>query len=87
MPNWTEEIFFIKEHKETTPHTYVIEDLEGNKIDGTSYEQAKHQKAKQDVCRIENILKRRGSKVLVKWKRYPDSQNSWIESQLMDLAP
>ena len=27
MPNWTEEIFVIKEVKKTVPYTYVIEDL------------------------------------------------------------
>ena len=39
MPNWTREIFVIKKHKNTNPYTYVIDDLEGNKIYGSFYEQ------------------------------------------------
>ena len=38
-PNWTVEQFKIKERRDTTPWTYVIEDLEGEPIFGTFYEQ------------------------------------------------
>ena len=78
MPNWTEEIFVVKEVKETVPYTYVIEDLQGDTIDGTFYEQ-ELQKTKQEVYRIEKVLKRKGDKLFVKWKGYPSSQNSWID--------
>ena len=37
-PNWSEEIFVIKEIKNTVPWTYVINDLNGEKIVGTFYE-------------------------------------------------
>ena len=36
--NWSEEIFVIKKVKNTVPWTYVINDLNGEKIIGTFYE-------------------------------------------------
>ena len=38
MPNWSEEIFIIKKIKNTVPWTYVINDLNGEEIIGTIYE-------------------------------------------------
>ena len=37
-PNWSEEIFVIKKIKNTVPWTYVISDLNGEKIIGAIYE-------------------------------------------------
>ena len=37
-PNWSEEIFMIKEIKNPVPWTYVINDLNGQEIIGTFYE-------------------------------------------------
>ena len=37
-PNWLEEVFLIKEVKNAVPWTYVINDLNGEKIIGTFYE-------------------------------------------------
>ena len=36
-PNWSEEIFMIKKIKNTVPWTYVINDLNGEEINGTFY--------------------------------------------------
>ena len=38
MPNWSEEIFVIKKIKNTVPWTYVINDLNGDEIIDTCYE-------------------------------------------------
>ena len=38
MPNWLEEIFIIKKIKNAVPWTYVINDLNGEEIIGTFYE-------------------------------------------------
>ena len=38
IPNWFEEIFVIKEIKNTVPWTYVINDLNDEEITGTFYE-------------------------------------------------
>ena len=40
-PNWSEEIFMIKEIKNTVTWTYVINDLNGEEIIGTFYEKDK----------------------------------------------
>ena len=37
-PNWSEEIFVIKEIKNTVPWTYVTNDLNGGESTGTFYE-------------------------------------------------
>ena len=38
MPNWSEEIFIIKKIKNTVPCTYVLNDINGEEIIGTFYE-------------------------------------------------
>ena len=38
-PNWSEEIFVIKEIKNTVPWTYVINDLNDEEIIGTFYDE------------------------------------------------
>ena len=38
MSNWSEEIFIIQKIKNTVPWTYVINDLNGEEIIGTFYE-------------------------------------------------
>ena len=38
MPNLSEEIFIIKKIKNTVPMTYDINDLNGEEINGTFYE-------------------------------------------------
>ena len=40
-PNWSEEIFIVKKIKNTVPWTYVISDLNGEKIVGSFYENCK----------------------------------------------
>ena len=75
-PNWSEEIFVIKEIKNTVPWTYVINDLNGEEIIGTFYEK-ELQKTNQEEFRIEKVIKRKGDKLYVKWKGYSDLFNSW----------
>ena len=64
-PNWSEEIFVIKEVKNTVPWTYVINDLNGEEITGTFYEN-ELQKTNQEEFRIEKVIKRKGNKIYVK---------------------
>ena len=39
IPNWFEEVFMIKKVKNTMSTTYVINDLNGQEIVGTFYEE------------------------------------------------
>ena len=78
MPNWSEEVFVIKKVKNTVPWTYVINDLNGEEITGTFYEK-ELQKTNQEEFRIEKVIRRKGDKLYVQWKRYNNSFNSWID--------
>ena len=77
MPNWSEEVFVIDRIKNTVPWTYVINDLKGEEITGTFYEN-ELQKSNQKEFRIEKVFKQKGDKLYVKWKGYDNSFNSWI---------
>ena len=68
-PNWSEEVFVIKDIKNTIPWTYVINDPNGEEITGSFYER-ELQKKNQDEFTIEKVIKQKGDKLFVKWKGY-----------------
>ena len=68
----------IKEVKNTVLWVYVINDLNGEEIIGTFYEK-ELQRTNQQGFRIEKVIKRKASKLYVKWKGYDNSFNSWID--------
>ena len=80
MPNWSEETLIIKKIKNTVPWTYAINDVNGEEIIGTFYEN-ELQKTDQKEFRIEKALKKKGDKLYVKWKGYNNSFNSWIDKK------
>ena len=65
-PNWSEEIFVIKNIKNTVPWTYVIDYLIREEITGTFYEK-ELQRIDQQEFRIEKVIKKKGDKLYVKW--------------------
>ena len=77
-PNWPEEVFVIKEVKNTIPRTYVINELNAEEIIGAFYEK-ELQKTNQQRFRTEKVIKKKGSKLYVKWKGYDNSFNGWID--------
>ena len=87
LPNWTEELFTVSSIKDTKPPTYTIQDLHGEPIEGSFYEQ-ELQKSNQEIFRIEKVLKKRKRKgkdgggdieeAYVKWKGYNSDFNSWV---------
>ena len=79
-PNWSENLFMIKKVKNTVLWTNVNNDLNGEEIVGTFYEN-ELQKTNQKEFRIEKIIKKKGNKLYVKWKRYDNSFNSWINKK------
>ena len=79
-PNWSEEVFVVKEVKNTVPWTFAINDLNGEEIIGTFYEK-ELQKTNQKEFRIEKLIKRKNDKLYVKWKGYNNSFNSWIDKK------
>ena len=58
----------------------MISDLNDEPITGSFYEK-ELQKPNQKKIRIEKLLKRKGDKLYVKWKRYDNSFNSWIDKK------
>ena len=68
-PNWSEEVFVVSKIKNTVPWTYVISDLNGEPISGSFYEK-ELQKTSQEKFRMEKVLKRKGDKLYVKWKKF-----------------
>ena len=82
-PNWSEEIFVIKEIQNTVSWTYIINDLNGEEIIGTFYEK-ELQKINQQEFRIEKVMKKKGNKLYVKWKGYDNSFNGWIDEKYLE---
>lgn len=80
IPRWTTEVFSISQIQFTDPITYKITDYNNEEIVGTFYEQ-ELQKTNQEIYRIEKVIKRKGTKSLVKWLGYPDSFNSWVDNK------
>ena len=74
------QIGLIKKVKNTNPWTYVINDLNGEKIIETFYEK-ELKKTNRKEFRIEKAIKRKGNKLYVKWQEYDNSFNSWIDKK------
>ena len=79
-PNWSEEIFVVKKIKNTVLWTYNISDLNDEEILGSFYEK-ELQKTDQKEFRIEKVIKKKGDKLLVKWKGYDNSFNISIDQK------
>ena len=58
----------------------IINDLNGEGITGTFYEK-ELQKTDQKEFRIEEVIRRKGDKLYVKWKGYNNSFNSWTSKK------
>ena len=67
-------MFVINKVKNPVPWIYVISDLNGEEIVGTIYEK-ELLKTKQEVFRIEKVIKRKGNKLYVKWKGWIDKKD------------
>lgn len=80
-PNWSTEIFKVKNINHKFPVTYLLEDYQGNSIAGRFYEQELQKTNQPDSYLVEKVLKRKGSKVYVKWLGFGSSHNSWINKK------
>ena len=79
-PNWLEENFVVSKIKNTVPWTYIVSDLNGQEITASFYVK-ESQKTSQEEFRIEKVLKRKGDKLYVKWKKYDNRFSSWIDKK------
>lgn len=80
-PNWTTEIFKIKSIRITNPTTYLLEDYEGNPIQGCFYREELLPTKYSNIYLIERIIKSKGDKVYVKWLGFSNQHNSWIDKK------
>ena len=84
LPNYTEEIFTVKQIVYTKPFVYKLQDYQEETIDGYFYEQELSYvpNPEQIQFKIEKVLKYKtvkGKKFgLVKWKGYSDKFNEWL---------
>ena len=78
-PNYTEEIFTVDKIQYNNPITYKLKDLNDEELKGSFYE-PELLKAKQEVFRIDKVIRRyyKKKQALVKWKGYSDDFNTWI---------
>ena len=60
--------------------TYAIDDLHGEEIVGTFYKRDLR-KTNQKEFRIKKVIKGKGDKLYLKWKRYKSLFNSWIDKK------
>ena len=79
--NWTEEIFIIYDIKYSNVPYHYLQDLNGEKIEGSFYEQElqKTNFKKDDEYIIEKISKTKGNNIFVKWRGFDSSFNSWTD--------
>lgn len=77
-PNWSNEIFTVREVRLTNPITYFLQDSSGQNIVGGFYAEELQKTLHPDVYLVEKILKRKKDKVYVKWLGLSKEHNSWI---------
>ena len=75
--NWSEEICVVKKVKYVVLWTYVVSDFTCEEIPIIFYA-----KQRQNISyiefRVENVIKRKGNRLQVKWEGYGNLFNSWI---------
>jgi len=71
-------VFKIVKEQRTNSVTYLLEDYRGKSIAGAFYEYELHRATHPDIYLVEKILRKKGTKVYVKWLGFDGSYNSWI---------
>lgn len=80
-PNWSSEVFIVRQVIRSYPVTYFLKDRKGNLIQGCFYEQELLKTNYPDIYLIEKVIKRNGSKLFVKWFGLSQTENSWIDKK------
>ena len=83
LPGWTEEVFVVARVMRGVVPTYKINEWDGTPLKGPFYEEDLQKVRVNDLFRVEKIVKRKGDKVLVRWKGWPDKYDSWIEKRAL----
>ena len=80
VPNSSQEVFVIKNVKNTLPWAYLISNLNGEDIVAIFYVKELQKTNKKEI-RFEQLIKRKGDKLYVKLKDYDNSFNSWNDKK------
>ena len=88
LPRWTEEVFVVARVIPSLPGTvvtYRIKEWDDTLLEGTFYREdlQKVEVKDDDLFRIEKVLKRKGDRVLVRWKNWPSKYDSWLEKKAL----
>ncbi|XP_020620237.1 uncharacterized protein LOC110057975 [Orbicella faveolata] len=83
LPGWTEEVFTVSRVIPGSVVIYKIKEMDDTPSEGTFYSQDLQKVAvsDDDLCRVEKVLKRKGNKLLVRWKGWSDKYDSWIDKK------
>ena len=86
LPGWTKEVFLVVRVTPGVVPTYKIKEWDGTPLTGTFYGEDLQKVTVRDdgLFRVEKIVKRKGDKVLVRWKGWPDKYDSWIEKRALE---
>ena len=77
---WSEELFKIYKINKSNVITYQLKDMNDDIIKGQFYEkELQLTKITTGEYVIEKILKTKGNQIYVKWRRYSNNFNSWID--------
>ena len=83
LPNFSREIFKIREVKNSIPTTYYLDEYDGTPIEGAFYEKELLKTKFTDTFEVEEVLKTRTVKgkkqEFVKWLGWPDKYNEWVD--------
>ena len=84
LPSWTRELFKVTNVLPTDPRTYCIVDFDNEPIKGKFYNEELQKVTKDDVFKIEKVIKTRKKhgklEYLVRWLGYPSKFDSWVDS-------
>ena len=84
LPNWSEEIFVIRERRIQREPVYYLRDFKGELVTGAFYEPELQRVSEPSEYRVEKVLRSRTTRggvkeYLVKWKGWDSSFNSWVK--------
>ena len=84
LPNWSEEIFIVRDRRMQRQAVYYLGDLNGEHISGSFYELELQRVQEPTEYRVEKVLRTRTTRdgvkeYLVKWKGWDNSFNSCVK--------